>query len=60
MTNAERTKQVIDQLYKFLEDGTVISVDQLRDTILMNNAITLADIADSLAAIKEKLMEESK
>lgn len=60
MTNVERTKDTICQVSKCLEEGSMIAVDEVQGAILMDVALSLAVIADSLTVIKEKLTEESK
>lgn len=67
MTNVERTKGAIDTAVTSFEHIVTSSnvtlqqtVDQLQDSLLMDIAFSLANIADSLATIKDKLTEESK
>lgn len=60
MTNAERTKKLIDGIYDGLKDQTIASnvaqqnIDQIQDAVLMDIAASLANIADNLTAINDK------
>ena len=58
MTNTERTENLINGVIS--SNVTLQSADQIQYGILMNIATSLADIADNLTAIKEKLTEKSK